>query len=68
MQECFEHKLDLECRESGFRTVFFPFRSILWDMNLTWNTENPDFTSCFHVTVLTYIPAAVLLLGKITYR
>ncbi len=38
-------------------------RSVLWDPSLTWDTENPDFTPCFHATVLTYTPAAVLLLG-----
>ena len=35
----------------------------LWDMNLTWYTENPDFTPCFHQSVLAYIPGLVLLLG-----
>ena len=20
----------------------------LWDANLTWNTDSPDFTACFH--------------------
>ena len=35
----------------------------LWDINLTWNTEDPDFTRCFHQSVLTYAPLAVLLLG-----
>ena len=34
----------------------------LWDANLTWNTDNPDFTTCFHETVLVYVPAALLLL------
>lgn len=34
----------------------------LWDLELTWYTDNPDFTTCFHQTVLTYIPAGVLLL------
>ena len=37
--------------------------SPLWDLDLTWNTTNPDFTPCFHQTVLTYIPTAVLILG-----
>ena len=36
----------------------------LWDLDLTWNTEDPDFTRCFHQTVLTYIPLAVLLIGS----
>ena len=35
----------------------------LWDMNLTWYTDsNPDFTPCFHKTVLQYIPLAILIL------
>ena len=34
----------------------------LWDNNLTWYTDNPDFTTCFHQTVLVYVPAAVLIL------
>ena len=34
----------------------------LWDLNRTWYTENPDFTTCFHQTVLTYVPAGILLL------
>ena len=34
----------------------------LWDLELTWYTTNPDFTSCFHLTVLTFVPTLVLLL------
>ena len=34
----------------------------LWDLNLTWLTDNPDFTTCFHQTVLVYLPAVLLLL------
>ncbi len=34
----------------------------LWDANVTWYTNNPDFTPCFHRTVLAWIPAGVLLL------
>ena len=37
--------------------------SDLWDLQLTWNTTNPDFTPCFHQSVLTYIPTAVLILA-----
>ena len=37
--------------------------SAFWDLDLTWNTNNPDFTPCFHQTVLTYIPAVVIILG-----
>ncbi len=24
----------------------------LWDADLTWNTDDPDFTICFHQTVI----------------
>ena len=34
----------------------------LWDLNVTWNTDVPDFTPCFHQTVLTYIPAISVLI------
>ena len=33
----------------------------LWDSDLTWNTESPDFTTCFHQTVLVYVPALILV-------
>merc|ERR1719239_209344 len=33
-----------------------------WDLSLTWETDDPDFTACFHQTALTYAPLAVLLL------
>ena len=33
----------------------------LWDLNLTWYTEDPDFTACFHRTVLSWVPAGFLL-------
>ena len=39
--------------------------SPLWDINLTWYPsygQPPDFTPCFHKTVLVYTPAALLLL------
>ena len=32
----------------------------LWDLNLTWNTADPDFTPCFHKTILVYIPCGFL--------
>ena len=32
----------------------------LWDSNLTWYTDNPDFTTCFHQTVLVYVPCFFL--------
>ncbi|XP_061235382.1 multidrug resistance-associated protein 1 isoform X4 [Neopsephotus bourkii] len=31
-----------------------------WDWNLTWHTENPDFTQCFQNTVLIWIPCIYL--------
>lgn len=31
-------------------------------MNLTWNTNNPDFTPCFQKTVLIWLPCAFLWL------
>lgn len=34
----------------------------LWDLNVTWYTDNPDFTTCFHQTVLVYVPLGLLLL------
>ena len=34
----------------------------LWNSNLTWFTDNPDFTTCFHETVLVYLPAAILII------
>ena len=32
----------------------------LWDLNLTWYTDNPDFTRCFHSTVLVYTPCLLV--------
>ena len=34
----------------------------LWDLNITWYTNNPDFTTCFHQTVLLYIPSIILFI------
>ena len=34
----------------------------LWNQNLTWFTDSPDFTTCFHKTVLVYLPCAFLWL------
>ncbi|KAM8798712.1 multidrug resistance-associated protein 1 isoform 1-T1 [Eudromia elegans] len=31
-----------------------------WDWNLTWHTDNPDFTPCFQNTVLVWIPCIYL--------
>jgi ATP-binding cassette subfamily C (CFTR/MRP) protein 1 len=40
-----------------------PFCSTpLWDLNQTWYTNNPDFTPCFHKTILQYFPFLLLLL------
>ncbi len=36
----------------------------LWDWDLTWFTTSPDFTACFHSTVLVYAPLAVALLAS----
>ena len=36
--------------------------SEFWNLNLTWNTPDPDFTPCFHKTVLVLGPAAFLWL------
>ena len=34
----------------------------LWDSNLTWYTDDPDFTPCFHKTILVYVPCLFLWL------
>nr|XP_026483252.1 multidrug resistance-associated protein 1 isoform X3 [Vanessa tameamea] len=34
--------------------------SKFWDSNLTWYTENPEFTPCFEKTVLVWIPCIFL--------
>ena len=34
----------------------------LWNLNLTWYTDSPDFTACFHKTVLVYLPCVFLWL------
>ncbi|XP_050673788.1 multidrug resistance-associated protein 1 isoform X2 [Leptidea sinapis] len=36
--------------------------SKFWDSNLTWYTENPEFTPCFEKTVLIWIPCGFLWL------
>ncbi|KAE8746345.1 ABC-transporter, subfamily C member 06 [Frankliniella occidentalis] len=33
-----------------------------WDANLTWYTESPDFTDCFHRTTILWVPFALLWL------
>ncbi|XP_042654867.1 multidrug resistance-associated protein 1 isoform X1 [Tyto alba] len=35
---------------------------LLWDWNLTWHAENPDFTQCFQSTILVWIPCIYLWL------
>ena len=37
----------------------------LWDLNLTWYTDEPDFTRCFQSTVLVYVPCAIVYLGMV---
>lgn len=50
-----------ETAEGG--SIALPFcPDPLWDLDLTWRTSNPDFTTCFHQTVLVYVPAAILFL------
>ena len=34
----------------------------LWDLELTWYSDQPDFTTCFHQTVLVYFPCGILWL------
>ncbi len=34
--------------------------SKFWDENVTWNTNDPDFTPCFHKTVLAWAPTVIL--------
>uniref|UniRef100_A0A8C0H629 Multidrug resistance-associated protein 1 n=1 Tax=Chelonoidis abingdonii TaxID=106734 RepID=A0A8C0H629_CHEAB len=36
------------------------FQKSLADWNLTWHTENPDFTKCFQNTVLVWVPCIYL--------
>jgi ATP-binding cassette subfamily C (CFTR/MRP) protein 1 len=33
----------------------------VWNSSLTWNTTDPDFTPCFHKTVLSWTPSLFLL-------
>jgi hypothetical protein len=41
----------------------------LWNTSLTWDTDSPDFTACFHKTVLVYVPCGLLwLLAGIEFR
>lgn len=41
----------------------FPnFIELLQNANVTWHTEDPDFTSCFQKTILIWAPSAFLWL------
>ena len=33
--------------------------------NQTWNSDNPDFTECFHKTILAWIPSLILAIFSI---
>jgi ATP-binding cassette subfamily C (CFTR/MRP) protein 1 len=44
---------------SSFETDFCG--GTFWDLNATWYTDDPDFTPCFHKTVLAWAPAAIFL-------
>ncbi|XP_076307522.1 multidrug resistance-associated protein 1-like isoform X1 [Tachypleus tridentatus] len=37
-------------------------KSSYWDLDVTWYAEWPDFTPCFHTTVLVWIPCVLLWL------
>uniref|UniRef100_A0A8C0H658 Multidrug resistance-associated protein 1 n=1 Tax=Chelonoidis abingdonii TaxID=106734 RepID=A0A8C0H658_CHEAB len=47
---------------SGEFCIFIHYLSVLFpqDWNLTWHTENPDFTKCFQNTVLVWVPCIYL--------
>ncbi|XP_069939625.1 multidrug resistance-associated protein 1 isoform X2 [Cherax quadricarinatus] len=36
--------------------------STFWDLNITWNSNDPDFTLCFEQTVLVWVPCGFLFL------
>ena len=36
--------------------------SPLWDSSLTWDTNDPDFTDCFHKTIFAWTPSVILFL------
>lgn len=36
--------------------------SQFWNADITWNTDSPDFTPCFHKTVLAWSPTLILAL------
>ena len=42
--------------------------SEFWNVNVTWNTgkdQIPDFTPCFHMTVVSWVPSLVLILASV---
>ncbi|KAJ8721589.1 hypothetical protein PYW07_002364 [Mythimna separata] len=39
--------------------------STFWDSNITWYTDNPDFTTCFQKTVLVWTPCVYLWLAAL---
>ena len=42
---------------------------VFWDDALTWDTNDPDFTACFHKTAFAWTPSVVLfLMGPIEAR
>ncbi|XP_053202213.1 multidrug resistance-associated protein 1-like [Panonychus citri] len=44
---------------------YFCDQSVFWNHNLTWNTNQPKLTRCFHQTVLNWLPALFLSLFSI---
>lgn len=53
--------LDPPALAKGVTNGSLPFCTTpLWDSNVTWYTDDPDFTLCFHATVMQYVPTAFL--------
>jgi ATP-binding cassette subfamily C (CFTR/MRP) protein 1 len=48
---------------SSFETEFCG--GVFWDLNVTWNTDDPDFTPCFHKTVLAWSPSAIFFFSAV---
>ncbi|XP_010717779.1 multidrug resistance-associated protein 1-like [Meleagris gallopavo] len=46
--------------KKSFRASQFRLGSLFQDWNLTWHTENPDFTQCFQNTILVWVPCIYL--------
>ena len=36
-----------------------------WNNTLTWDSDNPDFTDCFHKTILAWCPSLILAIFSI---